>query len=101
MKAVRKVPRPRRGRKAKPHGRENTPAAADLRSFVLEIEPAIHRLGDGIEALQAAGNAADAIAASAIAWFADTLRVDFDALHRVIERTDAQTGLRRRGRRPS
>ena len=100
MRAARKEPRSRRGRKTGPHGREDAPAAKDLRSFVLEIEPAIHRLGDGIEALQAAGTAADAIAASAIAWFADTLRVDFEALRRVIEKTNPQT-RRRCGRRPS
>lgn len=101
MKTAEKMPRRRRGREPEPHGWKDSPAATELRTFVLEIEPAIHRLGDGIEALQVAGTAADAIAPAAIAWFAETLRVDIEALRRIVAVSSARIGLPRRGRRRS
>lgn len=100
MKATKKVRR--RGRGRKPHGRRKSiPVFEERGTLALEIEPAIHRLGDGIEALQATGTAADAIAPAAIAWFAETLRVDFEALRQIVDDSGPRIGLRRRGRRRS
>lgn len=98
MKAAETGPR-RRGREPEPHALKVSPENAGLRTLFLELEPAIHRLGDGIEALQAAGTAADAIAPAAIAWFAETLKIDFEALRQVLEKTNGRVRSHRRGRR--
>ncbi len=101
MKATKKVPRRPRGRKRHAHSGNGMHAFTERRRLALEIEPVIHRLGDGIEALQAAGTAVDAIAPAVVAWFAETLRVDFEALRRIVGVPGAHTGSLRRGRRRS
>jgi hypothetical protein len=98
MKATKKVPRHERGRKPARHGAKGHRMSAELRRLMLEIEPATHRLGDGIEALQVAGTAADAIAPAAVAWFAETLHADLTALRRTLDDIGARLGLRRRRR---